>query len=116
MITQLEVAVSNWLQAWQSQSLDEYFGSYHSDFVPRYHNSVQAWRSNRQRVIGGAASISLQMSDFEYLGLEDGMQSVRFWLRYASSNYSDNTQKKLLLLEEADRWKIVAEINLQVRQ
>lgn len=116
MVVQLESAVRDWLDAWQSQSINDYFDSYHSEFEPRYQDSVQAWRANRQRVIGNAASISLELSDFEHLGTENGMQDVRFWLRYASPNYSDNTQKKLLMLEEEGRWKILEEINLQVRR
>lgn len=114
-VEQLESAVQQWLTAWESQSLDEYFASYHSGFTPRYHDSVTAWRNNRQRVIGGAASIKLTPSEFEHVGVEEGMQDVRLWLRYESPNYSDSTQKKLLMLEEEGAWKIVEEINLQVR-
>jgi type II secretory pathway predicted ATPase ExeA len=114
-VAQLEAAVLQWLTAWEAQSLDDYFASYHSGFTPRYHDSVAAWRNNRQRVIGGASSIKLTPSDFEHVGVEEGMQDVRLWLRYESPNYSDSTLKKLLLLEEEGVWKIVEEINLQVR-
>lgn len=113
---ELESSVRDWLLAWQSQSLEDYFFSYHSQFVPRYQDSVNAWRSNRERVIGNAASITLEMSEFEHVGMEEGLQDVRFWLHYQSANYSDNTQKKLLLDEEGGAWKIVEEINLQVRR
>ncbi len=112
----LESSVESWLLAWQSQSLENYFASYHSQFMPRYQDSLDAWRSNRQRVIGNANSITLQMTDFEHVGMEEGLQDVRFWLRYQSPNYSDNTQKKLLMDEEEGSWKIVEEINLQVRR
>ncbi|MCG8414818.1 MAG: AAA family ATPase [Pseudomonadales bacterium] len=111
----LQTAVSGWVDAWQTQSLDDYFDSYHSAFVPRYHDSQSQWRQNRQRVIGDADWIRLEMTDYAFIGEEEGMQEVRFWLRYESPSYSDNTQKKLLLLQEQGKWKIVEEINLQVR-
>ncbi len=114
-VTALQTAVSGWVNAWQSQSLGDYFDSYHSAFVPRYHDSRSQWRQSRQRVIGGADWIRLEMTDYAFIGEEEGMQEVRFWLRYESPSYSDNTQKKLLMLQERGEWKIVEEINLQVR-
>jgi len=107
--------VDEWVAAWETQSLSDYFASYHSEFSPRYQNTQAEWRSNRQRVISGAPSIELELSEFQYMGVEDGMQEVRFWLRYESPTYSDNTQKKLLFLQEQGSWKIKEEINLQVR-
>ena len=108
-------AVDDWVTAWETKSLPGYFASYHSEFSPRYQNTQDEWRSNRQRVISGAASIELELSEFQYIGIEDGMLEVRFWLRYESPTYSDNTQKKLLFLQEQGSWKIKEEINLQVR-
>lgn len=115
LVDELSEAVDVWVAAWQSQSLSEYFDSYHSEFSPRYQDNQAAWRSNRQRVIGGADWIRLALTDFEFVGEEEGMLEVRFWLRYESPNYSDDTQKKLLLLQESGNWKIIEEINLQVR-
>ncbi len=115
LVDELSEAVDVWVAAWQSQSLSEYFDSYHSEFSPRYQDNQAAWRSNRQRVIGGADWIRLALTDFEFVGEEEGMLEVRFWLRYESPNYSDDTQKKLLLLQESGNWKIKEEINLQVR-
>ena len=66
-------------------------------------------------MIGGADWIRLNLSEFEFIGEEEGMLEVRFWLRYESPSYSDSTQKKLLMLQEQGSWKIKEEINLQVR-
>ena len=112
---ELKAAVDLWVAAWQDQSMPSYFASYHSDFSPRYQDTQSAWRSNRERVIGGADWIRLNLSEFEFIGEEEGMLEVRFWLRYESPSYSDSTQKKLLMLQEQGSWKIKEEINLQVR-
>ena len=55
------------------------------------------------------------MTDFQLIGIEAGMLEVQFWLRYESPTYSDNTLKKLLMQQEDGEWRIMEEINLQVR-
>lgn len=111
----LQQFVASWIDAWQAQSLDTYFTAYHSEFEPRYQESVSAWRSSRERVIGNAGWIELELSDFQFIGEEAGVVEVHFWLNYRSPTYQDDTQKKLLLGREAGEWRILEEINLQVR-
>lgn len=114
-IAVLEQVVSDWVVAWQDKALTEYFASYHSGFIPRYQDTQAEWRSNRRRVIGNAEWIRLEMTEFQLIGIEAGMLEVQFWLRYESPTYSDNTLKKLLMQQEDGEWRIMEEINLQVR-
>jgi|GEM_PF-5643763 len=110
-----EAIIISWVSAWQSQNLQAYFAAYHEDFQPRYHQSKSAWEANRNRVIGGAATIELRMYDFE-LVLEDSTEvEVHFWLDYESANYQDQTRKKIVLAPVDDKWLILEEINLEVR-
>jgi len=111
----LQQFIAAWVDAWQAQSLESYFSAYHAEFEPRYQDSVSAWRSSRERVIGNAGWIELELSDFQYIGEEAGVIEVHFWLNYRSPTYQDDTQKKLLLGREAGEWRILEEINLQVR-
>lgn len=111
----LQQFVAAWVDAWQAQALESYFAAYHTEFEPRYQNSVPAWRSSRERVIGNAGWIELELSDFQYIGEEAGIVEVHFWLNYRSPTYQDETQKKLLLSQESGDWRILEEINLQVR-
>ncbi len=111
----LEDSVITWIEAWEEKDLEGYFASYHTDFIPRYQDTQADWRSNRRRVIGNADWIRLEMTDFEFIGVDAGMMEVHFWLRYESPTYNDDTQKKLLLLQEDGEWRIMEEINLQVR-
>lgn len=113
--------VQNWLDAWEGQNLEEYFASYDANFVPRYHRSKAAWLNNRERVIGNASQISLEMSDFELIAEDAESIEVHFWLAYRSPSYRDDTRKKLILKKlPADeqgvvRLVILEEINLEVR-
>ena len=116
----LEV-VQVWLEAWEGQDLEQYFASYDVDFVPRYHRSKSAWQGNRERVIGDANQIRLEMSDFELISEDAEIMEVHFWLAYSSPSYRDDTHKKLILEKlptgngSGLRLVILEEINLEVR-
>lgn len=113
--------VQAWLDAWEGQDLDKYFASYSDGFVPRYHRSKSAWRSNRERVIGNASEISLELSDFMIISEDAENIEVHFWLAYSSPTYRDDTRKKLVLkkLPASEQGPasqlILEEINLEVR-
>ena len=113
--------VQVWLEAWEGQYLEQYFASYDVDFVPRYHRSKSAWQSNRERVIGDANQIRLEMSDFELISEDAEIMEVHFWLAYSSPSYRDDTHKKLILKKlptgngSGLRLLILEEINLEVR-
>jgi MSHA biogenesis protein MshM len=116
-----EEVVQAWVLAWQQRDLDNYFASYDEDFIPRYHRSKNAWHSNRQRVIGNAAKISLEVSDFAVVSEDADSIEVHFWLAYRSPTYGDDTRKKLVLRklpstdQQARKLLILEEINLEVQ-
>ena len=113
--------VQAWLDAWEGQDLEQYFASYDDGFVSRYHHSRSAWQSNRERVIGNASQISLEMSDFVLISEDAESVEVHFWLAHSSPSYHDDTRKKLILKklpasdQVAARLVILEEINLEVR-
>ncbi len=111
----IENAVRQWTEAWADQDLDAYFGHYHADFVPRYHGNLTQWRSNRQRVIGNADWIELEIREFEVVDINDSVTEVHFWLDYQSPTYRDSTLKRINLSKDVDRWLITAEVNMEVR-
>jgi len=118
-------SVEVWLSAWENQSLEEYFASYHSEYVPRYHDTETEWRRDRERVIGNANQISLELSDFTIVSEDQDSMEVQFWLAYQSPTYRDDTRKKLVLKQAelanntenrtTNRWLILEEVNLIVR-
>ena len=111
----LEQVVDTWVSAWREQDLDAYFASYHGSFQPRYRDNVEAWRRYRQRVIGGAEWIRLQMRELRLVESSEDSVEVHFWLDYESPTYADQTLKKLVLARQDEAWLILEEINLEVR-
>ncbi|GAB5500410.1 MAG: hypothetical protein PsegKO_27210 [Pseudohongiellaceae bacterium] len=115
----LRGAVDAWLAEWQSQDLEGYFQRYHSQFQPRYQDSLGEWRQNRQRVIGNAEWIVLELTDFQVVEevVDESAQGfeVHFWLGYESGSYQDRTLKKLVLVRENNAWRIIEEVNLDVQ-
>lgn len=97
--------MQGWIDAWEEKELEKYFASYDEGFVPRYQRSKLTWRSNRERVIGSASQISLELSDFEIISEDAETIEVHFWLAYTSPSYRDDTRKKLVLrkLPASDR-------------
>ncbi len=124
----VEQTVRDWVNAWETQSIDVYFSSYDADFEPRYHRNRREWRQSRERVIGNANRISLELRDFDIVSEDSNAVEVHFWLAYQSPTYRDNTHKKLVLRKQlaseqenavaqaVDRWLIVEEVNLEVRR
>lgn len=111
----LKAVVDNWIGAWRNQVLTVYFDSYHPDFESRYHASKSAWLGSRERVIGGAEWIRLEMTEFRVVLQDDAIVGVQFWLSYQSPTYKDDTLKKLVLTDVDGDWLIIEEINLDVR-
>ncbi|GJM14105.1 MAG: hypothetical protein DHS20C12_25080 [Pseudohongiella sp.] len=113
--------VQAWLEAWEGQDLENYFASYDEDFEPRYHSSKAEWRRNRERVIGNASQITLELSDFVLISEDAQTIEVHFWLAYTSPSYRDDTRKKVILKKQAAsaqgaaKLLILEEINLEVR-
>ncbi|MDP2142172.1 MAG: AAA family ATPase [Gammaproteobacteria bacterium] len=110
-----EQAVEAWVSAWEARDMDGYFASYHGNFVPRNHPTVDAWRQDRRRSITTKAWIEIDITDMEVLTTSDSYTELQFWLKYSSPDYSDDTLKKLNLVREDSQWLIMSEINLEVR-
>lgn len=107
--------VDAWVEAWETQLLPQYFALYHEEFEPRYHGSRSAWQNNRERVIGNANYIDLEIREFEILSEENDQIEVQFWLSYESASYRDETLKKLVLVTAGTGWQILEEVNIEVR-
>lgn len=107
--------IDDWVAAWQDQDVEAYLNAYHPQFIPRYQDSVSSWRRLRERNINRPDWIRLGLSELEVVAESAERIEVTFWLAYEASNYQDDTQKRLVLLEADGRWLIQEEVNLAVR-
>lgn len=111
----LEEVVQQWLNAWQNQDMDGYFGAYHTDFAPLYQGTRAAWRDNRVRALNRPAAISIAIEDFTVLDTSPIGTHVGFTMEYHTPTYADRTRKELVIGHDVDgSLRILQEINRQV--
>ena len=108
--------VNNWLGAWESQEVDDYFQAYHSEFIPEDATSLTEWQSDRTERINRPTNIDIALEDFEIVDENDFQTSVQVQFTYASPNYADRTTKELALVVENGEWAIIEELNLEVER
>ena len=107
--------IGDWLSAWKSQDVEQYFAHYHQQFSSEQHASVNDWRKERIERIINPQFIEIEYDGIEYLGEDNNGARVRLWLSYASSFYLDRTLKELVLAEAGPgQLSIIEEKNLEV--
>lgn len=100
--------LDGWRNAWAGRDVAAYLRHYHPDFKGQA-ASPEQWRAARQRIIGRAGEIELQLGQAE-IRLEG---SDRAWLtfeqRYRTKALSDEGIKQLQLRRTDGRWLIEQE-------
>ena len=100
--------LDGWRDAWSGRDIAAYLQHYHPDFKGQA-ASPEQWRADRQRIIGRAGEIELQLGQAE-IRLEG---SDRAWLtfaqRYRTKGVSDEGIKQLQLRRTDGRWLIEQE-------
>lgn len=100
--------LNGWRNAWAGRDIAAYLQHYHPDFKGQA-ASPEQWRAARQRIIGRAGEIELQLGQAE-IRLEG---SDRAWLtfaqRYRTKALSDEGIKQLQLRRTDGRWLIEQE-------
>ena len=114
MQAQLNAAIQRWLDAWESGNYADYLAAYHEDFESPYHDSRQAWETERQARIAGVTGIMVGYDRFELQDASDNEVTVRFWLYYARGSYADETWKEMVFARANDNWLILGERNLEL--
>lgn len=108
----LENAVNKWANAWSSQDIDGYLGSYAETFVVPGGQSRSKWEALRKSRVQKPKSIAVKV-DFTAVKLTTAdTAEVRFTQAYNSDRYSDTSRKVLLLARQGDTWLITKEIEL----
>lgn len=102
--------VSDWLKAWSSRNMEQYFSFYAEDFRLPVGVSRSGWESlRRQRIFGRKGLLEVS---FEKLVVESATPDrleVRFVQKYRSAGYSSIGVKSMLLVMRDGAWKIAAE-------
>jgi hypothetical protein len=111
---QIEQAITQWTNAWQSQDIDGFYAAYASQFTPNDKTSHQQWRKDRMIRIIRPMSITLNVDDIQIVNTSDQRIFSQFWLSYTAPNYQDRTLKKLEWTQQDGRWVIITEQNIKL--
>lgn len=108
--------LDNWKIAWQKSSgekgnLKKYFSFYSSDFTTPKLNRA-AWQKSKTIRNRGKSWIEVWLTNITIAKQTDDNFVVKFNQEYSSSNYSDNSVKKLVLHKTDQSWSITSEETL----
>ena len=110
----LNTVIQSWVDDWQSGNSSGYLSAYHEAFMPSYHDSREAWRSERESRIEGVTGIAVSFDRFEMMANDADTALVRFWLNYSRGSYTDETHKEIEFRRVDTDWLILGERNLEV--
>jgi hypothetical protein len=105
----LQLFLAGWREAWAGRDVATYLQHYHPDFKGQTSSPAQ-WRAARQRVIGRAGQIELELGQPEIRREGEDRAWLTFDQRYRSSALSDEGLKQLQLRKIDDRWLIEQEV------
>lgn len=106
----LRAFLSEWVLAWQSQTIEAYISFYSPDFVPERGRSIEQWEAFRRKRLSDPEQITILLDLIEFEPLEDGNYRVNFHQDYSSNLYQDQVQKSMDLEPWADAWRILREV------
>lgn len=105
----LQDFINGWRDAWVARDVAAYFKHYSPAFKGQA-TSAEEWRSARQRVIGRAGQIELQLGALEIRREGDDRAWLTFEQRYKTQSYSDSGIKQLQLRRVDGKWLIEQEV------
>ncbi len=104
-----EEVVKNWARAWSRQEVDAYLAFYASDFKPTGGLSRDAWEKQRDQRITKPRWIQIELGPFITELEGDSAARVTFDQSYRSNSYRDVVRKTLVMVREADGWRVLEE-------
>lgn len=105
----LELAVTDWAQAWARKDVEAYLASYSPEFRPLPGMSHAAWEAERRSRLTRPGPIEVEISNLEIEKVAGDRAWARFDQTYASATYRDRVRKTLELVRQMGGWKIVRE-------
>ena len=97
-----------WAQAWSNRDIAGYLGFYAPDFVPAQ-GKRGTWARERERIIGEAGSIKLDLSDIRLTVKDKDSATTSFGQAYQSPIFRDVVNKTLEWKRVDGKWRIVRE-------
>jgi hypothetical protein len=105
----LDQFLAGWRDAWAGRDIAAYLTYYHPAFKGNMVSPAQ-WRAARQRIIGRAGQIELELGQPEIRREGEDRAWLTFEQRYRSQALSDEGLKQLQLRKVDGRWLIEQEV------
>ncbi|MBE0598610.1 MAG: outer membrane protein transport protein [Desulfuromonadales bacterium] len=106
---QIEQVLQQWAGSWSSQHLAAYLACYSERFRPAGNLTPSAWREQRRQRLAQPEWIEVTLKELRFLPWQGEAARVEVVQEYRSSHYHDQVRKRLDLVQENGRWRIVAE-------
>ena len=110
---EIQAALESWRQNWEQTNLTAYLGVYSEDFWSTKYDK-KGWGTYKKRVFSGKTFQKIDLSDISILTYPDTekkqpMVVANFIQHYRSNNFNGNLHKRLYLVKEQGRWKVLYE-------
>ncbi|NOY13499.1 MAG: L,D-transpeptidase family protein [Deltaproteobacteria bacterium] len=110
---ELQATLERWRQSWESADIDSYRTMYARSFWAKGYD-YQSWQKYKKRVFAGKTYQKIDLSDVSLLRYpqEADKQPIvvaNFKQHYRSNNYNGDMRKRLYMIKEQGRWKVLYE-------
>lgn len=112
--TEVASALEQWRVDWADASVETYLGHYSNKFWSNGYTAA-SWRERKQRVASGKSWQRVQLSDISLFAYpndaSNGQEMVvaNFHQKYDSNNFDSEMDKRLYLVKEQGKWRILYE-------
>ncbi len=110
---EIQATLERWRQSWEQADVEEYLQMYSEEFWARGYD-LHSWSEYKKRVFGGKQFQKIDLEDVSLLAyprIVDARPMVvaTFVQRYRSNNFNGNMRKRLYMVKEQGRWKVLYE-------
>lgn len=110
---EINYRIDQWRKAWSNGLVDQYLSFYSDNFVPSGEKTFSEWRDQRHALVSPDRGIFVELRNFDVV-FDTSLKRATINLEqdYRAANFSEVSQKKIVLVKEGADWKIVLEEQL----
>ncbi|SHI59383.1 Murein L,D-transpeptidase YafK [Malonomonas rubra DSM 5091] len=110
---EIQATLERWRQSWEETDIENYLSMYSDSFWTGHHD-IDSWQRYKRQVFAGKTFQKIDLSDISLLGypkVADAKPMVvaNFRQGYRSNNYNGEMRKRLYMIKDQGRWKVLYE-------
>lgn len=110
---EVQATLERWRQSWENADINTYLKMYATDFWAKGHD-IKSWKRYKKRIFASKKFQKIDLSDISLLGYpqvakRQPMVVANFEQHYRSNNYNGDMRKRLYMIKEQGRWKVLYE-------